>query len=131
MKIHIFLFTLLISFSSFSQKGKEDEIFTAVEKQAEFLGGMGAFNKFLQKHLPNLEKEFKAGINGKISVQFVVDIDGSVADISLLKTFMFPETEAAFIEKLRKDLTQKWSPALSRGKPIRSRFTIPIFICSE
>ena len=117
---------LSISFSSFSQNKKEEEIFTAVEQQAEFPGGMGAFNKFLQKHLPNLEKEFKAGINGKISVQFVVDIDGSVTDISLLKTFMFPETEKAFIEKLRKDLTQKWSPALSGGKPVRSRFTIPM-----
>ena len=41
---------LLISFSSFSQKGKEEEIFTAVEQQAEFPGGMGAFGRYLQKN---------------------------------------------------------------------------------
>lgn len=50
---HLFLFLLFLKFnsSSFSQKVKEEEIFTAVEKQAEFPGGMGAFGKYLQKKL--------------------------------------------------------------------------------
>jgi hypothetical protein len=42
---------LIIFFHSFSQKKKEEEIFTAVEQQAEFPGGMGAFGKYLQKNL--------------------------------------------------------------------------------
>ena len=50
---HLFLLLLFLKFnsSSFSQKVKDEEIFTAVEKQAEFPGGIGAFGKFLQKIL--------------------------------------------------------------------------------
>jgi hypothetical protein len=44
------IFLLIISFHSFSQKKKEEEIFIAVEQQAEFIGGIGAFGKYLSKN---------------------------------------------------------------------------------
>jgi len=67
------IFFLLISLHSFSQKKKEEEIFTAVEQQAEFPRGMGAFGKYLQKNL----KASEEGCQSKIYVQFVTEKGGS------------------------------------------------------
>jgi len=128
---YLIVFLLLVKFNyhSFSQKVKEEEIFTAVEKQAEYPGGMAAFGRFLQKNLPNIEKEVKAGIPSKLYIQLIIEKDSTISNISIFKTSLFPETEATYIQKLRNNLPKKWIPAMLAGKPVRSRFTIPINIC--
>ncbi len=128
---YLLVFLVLVEFniSSFSQKIKEDEIFTAVEKQAEYPGDKMAFNKFFQKNLPNLEKEVKAGISGKLCIQLTIEKDSTISDISILRTFMFPETEATYIQKLRDNLPKKWIPAINGNKIVRSKLVIPITIC--
>ena len=113
---------LLISLNSFSQKKKEEEIFTAVEQQAEFPGGMGAFGKYLQKNLKwqGTEKEVYPSA---LYLQFVVEKNGSISDFKVLKGSLYNETRLHFLKVLS---AVKWKPGYQSGKPVRSRFTLPI-----
>jgi periplasmic protein TonB len=122
MKNYAFLFILLISFSYFSQKKKEEEIFSAVEQQAEFLGGMGAFGKYLQKNWKWHGDEIKHHPS-KLYLQFVVEKNGSISNFEVLKGPLSNETRQHFFKILS---AVKWKPGYQSGKPVRSRFTLPI-----
>lgn len=99
-------------------------IFTAVEQQAEFPGGMSAFAKYLQDNLKYPEAAQKANVEGKIYIQFVINTDGSVENFEVLKS---TENESLDNEALRvlKSIP-KWVAGKQSGKNVRSRFTIPI-----
>jgi TonB family protein len=99
-------------------------IFTAVEHQAEFPGGMSAFAKYLQDNLKYPESAQRANIQGKVYVQFIVNADGSARDFEVLKS---TENESLDNEALRvlKSIP-KWVAGKQSGKNVRSRFTIPI-----
>jgi periplasmic protein TonB len=112
------IFLLLFSFHSFSQKKKEEEIFSAVEQQAEFPGGMGAFGKYLQKNL-----RLTGDCQSKIYVQFVVEKDGSPNHVQFLTKDTYQDTKDQFTKLI---LKVKWKPGYQSGKPVRSRFTIPM-----
>jgi periplasmic protein TonB len=125
MKILSFsILLIIISINSFSQKKKEEEIFTAVEQQAEFPGGMGAFGKYLQKNL-TYEKEEKGIFPTKIYVQFVVEKNGSISHFEVLKGPLSVETRQHFFKILS---AVKWKPGRQSGRIVRSRFTIPMNI---
>ena len=108
-----------MSFYSFSQTKKEEEIFSAVEQQAEFPGGMGAFGKHLQKNL----KVSKDSCQSKIYVQFVVEKDGSPNHVRFLTKDTYQDTKEQFTKII---LKVKWISGYQSGKPVRSRFTIPM-----
>ncbi len=114
---------------SSNKKMREDEIFTAVEQQAEFPGGPRAFGSFLQKNLryPSAAQSYKVG--GKVYVQFVVNTDGTAQDFQILKSVGFGCDEEA-IRVLKS--VPRWTPAKQSGRTVRSRFTQPItFVLSE
>jgi periplasmic protein TonB len=117
------IFLLIISFHSFSQKKKEEKIFSAVEQQAQFPGGMGAFGKYLQKNLKRIDGE---DFPPKLYLQFVVEKDGSISLFEVLRGPVSSKLEEQFISLLTKI---KWKPGYQSGKPVRSRFTIPINHC--
>jgi protein TonB len=108
---------------------KGDEIFTSVEQQAEFPGGPRAFGAFLQKNLRYPSAAQRANVGGKVYVQFVVNTDGSIEDLQILKSVGFGcDDEAIRIIKL----VPRWTPGKQSGRPVRSRFTQPItFVLSE
>ena len=124
MKNYAFLFILLVSFSSFSQKKKQEEIFTAVEQNAEFPGGMVAFGKYLQK---NMKWEFGENEErpSKLFIQFVVEKNGTISNF-------FVKTRSKRLDnKIKINLEEvlskiKWKPGRQGGKSVRSRFIIPI-----
>ncbi|WP_229363451.1 energy transducer TonB [Flectobacillus sp. BAB-3569] len=110
-------------------KPVEEEIFTAVEQQAEFPGGIPAFAKFLQKNLKYPAAAQRANVQGKVYVQFVVNTDGSIQGVEVLKSVGFGcDEEAVRVIKM----VPKWNPGKQSGRPVRSRFTVPInFVLSE
>ena len=116
------IFLLIISLHVFSQKKKEEEIFTAVERQAEFPGGMGAFGKYLQKNL-KWQGDEKEVHPSKLYLQFVVEKNGSISHFEVLKGPLSNETRKHFFKILS---AVKWKPGYQNGKPVRSRFTLPI-----
>ena len=102
---------------------KSSEIFTEVEQNAEYPGGMKAFGKFLQENLKYPESAQKANVSGKVYIQFIVNTDGSASDFIVLKSagYGFDEEALRVLE-----LASKWIPGKQSGRTVRSRYTVPI-----
>jgi len=101
----------------------EEEIFTIVENMPEFPGGTKKLFQYLGKNIkyPAMAKD--AGIKGKVYVTFVVDKDGSIADVKVLRGIGGGCDEEAL--RVVKSMP-KWSPGKQRGKPVRVQYNLPI-----
>lgn len=101
-----------------------EEIFEVVEESAEFVdGGMEGLNKYLAKNIRYPEVAQEAGIQGRVVVQFVVEKDGSATDIKVVRSVDPALDKEA--ERVVKSMP-KWKPGKQRGKPVRSKFTLPV-----
>lgn len=98
--------------------------YTTMEKPAEYKGGMDALASFLASHLKYPYSAQKDKVMGKVYLQFVIGTDGSVNDISILKSVRSDCDEEA--KRVLALTSYRWKAGEQRGVPIRSRFTIPI-----
>lgn len=101
----------------------EQEIFTIVEEQPSFPGGEAALFEYLKKNIvyPTIAKE--SGIQGTVFVQFVVEPDGSVSNVKVLRGIGGGCDEEAV--RVVKSMP-RWNPGKQRGKPVRVYFNLPI-----
>ena len=74
-----------IVFEEAPEEENVDEIFTIVEETATFPGGQAAWGKFLQKNLKYPRQAQRMGIEGRVFVQFIVERDGSLTDIKVVR----------------------------------------------
>lgn len=102
---------------------KEEQIFTVVEQQPEFSGGMAALGQYLQKNLRYPAAAQRANISGRVFVSFVVNTDGSIQDVQVLKGLGFGTDEEA---KRVVQAMPKWRPGKQSGRPVRVKFNLPI-----
>ncbi len=104
-------------------------IFDEVEQPAEFPGGPRAFGQYLSRNLRYPSAAQRANVGGKVYVQFVVNTDGSIQDLQILKSVGYGcDEEAIRVIKA----VPRWTPGKLSGRPVRSRFTQPItFVLSE
>ena len=94
------------------------------EQNAEYKGGIPRFGDFLSRNLSYPSAAQKSNVEGQVYVQFVVCTDGTLCDYKVLMGVGFGcDEEAVRVIKLS---SGKWKPGNQRGKPVRSRFTIPI-----
>lgn len=101
----------------------EEEIFTVVENEPEFPGGMEALYKYLGESIkyPPVAKE--NNITGKVYVTFVVEKDGSIANPRVLRDIGGGcGQEAIRVVKAM----PKWKPGKQRGKAVRVQFNLPV-----
>ncbi len=97
--------------------------FTAVEITPDYPGGEAALGKFLLKNIryPVYAKENH--ITGKVYLQFIIEKDGSLTDITVTRS---PD-DSLSQEALRvMNLSPKWKAGIAGGKPVRVKFTMPI-----
>jgi protein TonB len=104
---------------------KAPEIFTVVEEQPEFPGGTGEMMKFLQANIsyPQVEKE--AGIQGKVFVKFVVESDGSISNVEVLRGVTGGEGLSKEAIRVVKAMP-KWKAGKMGGRSVRVYFNLPI-----
>lgn len=102
---------------------QDDQIFDYLEEMPEFPGGDGEMMKFLQKNVnyPTIASE--NGIQGRVMVGFVVEKDGSVSDVKVLRG-VDPSLDKEAMRVVKS--MPKWKPGMQTGKPVRCRFTIPV-----
>ena len=74
-----------IVFEEAPEEEEVEEVFTIVEDQPEFPGGMAAFYKFVGDNMDYPSQARRMGIEGRVYVQFVVDKDGSVTEVTAVK----------------------------------------------
>lgn len=102
---------------------KEEKIFMIVEDQAMPKGGLKKFYKYIGKSLKYPSQARRMGVEGKVYIQFVVEKDGSITDIKVLKGIGSGcDEEAVRVLKA----APKWKPGKQRGVPVRVRRSIPI-----
>ena len=100
-----------------------DEIFTIVEQQPGYPGGMGAFYQFIQKKMKYPSQARRMGIEGKVFVQFVVGKDGTITDVKVIRGVGAGcDEEAARVIQS----SPKWTPGKQRGKAVKVRMVLPI-----
>ncbi|MBO0936237.1 TonB family protein [Fibrella sp. HMF5335] len=103
--------------------GSENEVFTVVEQQPVFPGGMQALTKFLDDNIQYPDAARRAQVSGKVFVQFVVNTDGSLGDLQILKGLGFGcDAEAIRLMKAMPN----WVPGRQSGKPVTVRYNLPI-----
>lgn len=96
----------------------EPEIFIVVEQMPELVGGIQS----LQSQIEYPEMARRAGVQGQVMIQFVVNEDGSVSDPVVLRGIGGGcDEEAIRVVKLA-----KFQPGKQRGKPVKVRFALPI-----
>lgn len=104
---------------------KEPEIFTKVEKEAEYPGGTSSWRRFLERNLDGQVAVDNGAPPGNYTVQvkFVVDVEGKVSQVNALNKVGYGmEAEA---EKAIKK-SGKWIPAVQNGKNVKAYRTQPI-----
>lgn len=103
---------------------KEDNtVFTAVEMQPSFVGGLTEFYKFLNKNLKYPSAAQRSNTEGKVFMTFVVEKDGSISDVNVLKGIGFGcDEEATRVIKMM----PKWIAGQQNGRNVRVKFTMPI-----
>lgn len=99
------------------------EIFTVVEEQPSYPGGEEARMKFLQDNIKYPEEAKELNIDGRVFVQFVVEIDGSITDVKVIRGIGAGCDEEAV--RVVKSMP-KWIPGKQRGTPVRVQFNLPI-----
>jgi TonB family protein len=107
-----------------SQSNKmEGDVFTVVEEQPEFEGGMDAFYRYVGKEINYPLQARQMGVEGRVDVQFVVEKDGSLSDVRAIKGIGGGcDSEAVKVVQN----APSFRPGTQRGKPVRVRMVMPI-----
>ena len=100
-----------------------EEIFVVVEEQPEFPGGNAAMMKFLSDNIkyPIIAQE--NGIQGRVITNFVVERDGSITDVQVVRG-VDPSLDKEAIRVIQS--MPKWKAGKQRGSAVRVRFTLPV-----
>lgn len=94
-----------------------------VDEYPEFADGMKAFTKYMERNLRYPSQAQEEGIKGKVFISFVVEIDGSITDVKVLRGIGFGCDEEA-IKVIKK--SPLWKPGKNKGTPVRVRYNMPI-----
>jgi len=111
------------------EEEEEEQVFVVVEDMPSFRGkGLDAFARYVQENLvyPFIAQE--NGIEGTVFLRFIVEKDGSVTDVQVLRG-VDPSLDEAAVKAVRK--APKWEPGKQRGKPVKVACTIPISFSLE
>jgi len=101
----------------------EDKVLYRAEIMPEYPGGKTAMESFLMNNLKYPEKSLEQGISGRVFVGFVVNEDGSLSDIQILKGISH-ELDDEAIRII--ELMPNWIPGMQSNKVVKVRQKIPI-----
>lgn len=117
-------FTLPVSFRLDGEVlGFADGLFADPEVAPEFPGGREAMQAWLGKHLKYPRACRSRYIEGKVFVTFVVEADGSLADVEVIKS-PHEALSAEAVRVVRK--MPRWKPGTLSGKPVKVRYVLPV-----
>ena len=102
---------------------EDNQIYDVVEENPKFPGGEAACMKWLSENIKYPSICVEQGIQGRVYAQFVVNRDGSIVDIKIVRSpdpYLSKEAERV-LQKM-----PRWSPGKQRGKPVRVKFSLPV-----
>ncbi|MFS2834514.1 TonB family protein [Bacteroides uniformis] len=103
---------------------KGTPVFEVVEEMPEFPGGgMSAFMDYIKKNMRYPASAKEKGTQGRVTVQFVVDKDGSIKDPKLLRS-VDKDMDAEALRLISS--MPKWEPGRQKGQPVAVKYTVPV-----
>lgn len=102
---------------------EDNVVFQVVEKMPSFPGGDAALFKFLNENVKYPVIAQENGVQGRVICQFVVNRDGSIVDVEVVRS-VDPSLDKEAIRVIKS--MPKWSPGQQRGKPVRVKYTLPV-----
>ncbi len=106
-----------------NQNDDDPETLRIVQELPQYPGGMTEFVKWLTKNLKYPTAALRSKIEGKVMISFIVNTDGTISDIKVVKNaHRLLDAEALRVAKLM----PKWEPGKDHGKVCRTKVAIPI-----
>jgi len=102
---------------------EDNVVFQVVETMPSFPGGDAALFKFLGDNVKYPVIAQENGIQGRVICQFVVNKDGSIVDVEVVRP-VDPSLDKEAIRVIKS--MPKWSPGKQRGKSVRVKYTLPV-----
>ncbi|MDR1563030.1 MAG: energy transducer TonB [Dysgonamonadaceae bacterium] len=105
------------------QEPPKEQIHSYVEKMPIFPGGMDEVTKWLSKNInyPPIAEE--QGLQGRVTIRFVVSEDGSISDVQVQKS-LSKECDEEAVRAVKK--MPKWIPGEQNGKKVKVYFSLPV-----
>ena len=102
---------------------QDDVVYTIVEDQPEFPGGMAKMMKYLARKTQYPQLALEMNIQGKVYVSFIVEKDGAISNVYIIRgSHKSLDKEAIRVVKNM----PKWKPGFQKGKKVKVKYTIPI-----
>ena len=96
---------------------------SALDQMPEFPGGMEALNTYLRNNIRYPQEAQKAGIQGRVVIEFVISKDGSITDAEVVES-VDPQLDAEGLRLIKN--MPRWKPGMRKGQVIRVKQTLPI-----
>ncbi|WP_018621753.1 energy transducer TonB [Spirosoma luteum] len=106
-----------------TELAREKTVFTVVEQQPEFVGGMKAYQSFMQNRVRQLKDTTSKPLTGKVFVSFIVTDQGAIEEVAALNRQGSPEATEAV------NLVQQmpaWKPGRQAGRAVNVKYNLPI-----
>lgn len=102
---------------------EDDVVHIRVEVMPEYPGGTDALMRYVAQHIKYPALCAEIGIQGKVYVSFVVDKDGSVTNVSILRS---PDANLSAEAVRVVSSLPRWTPGRQNGKPVKVSYNIPV-----
>lgn len=112
-----------LSFVMEKENASNGKVFDVVEQMPQFPGGMPALMKWLQDNMKYPKEAQDAKQQGRVIVSFVVEKDGSITNVRVVKS-VTPALDEEAIRVVK--AMPKWNPGMQNGEPVRVNYTVPI-----
>lgn len=102
---------------------EEDKVFDIVEQQPLFPGGPAALMKYLSENTKYPVVAQENGVQGRVTVQFVVEKDGSISDVHVLRG-VDPSLDKEAVRVVKS--MPRWTPGKQNGITVRVNYRVPV-----
>ena len=106
------------------EEEEEEVIFMVVESMPEFPGGPQTMMRYIGENIKYPVIAQENGIQGRVICQFVVNKDGSIVDVVVVRSSGDASLDKEAVRVINS--MPKWKPGKQRGKPVRVKYTIPV-----
>ena len=102
---------------------QDDKVYRSVEQMPQFPGGEVALMKYLMTHVQYPENAAKNNIDGRVIVQFVIDKNGEIGEVKVVRS-VNEELDAEAVRVIK--TLPKFEPGRQNGEPVNVWYTLPV-----
>ncbi len=101
----------------------EEQVFDVVEQMPQFPGGDAALFEYLSKNIKYPAVAEENGVQGRVIVKFVVEKDGSIAKVQVVRS-VDPSLDKEAVRVIKS--MPRWQPGKQNGKSVSVNYTVPV-----